>query len=137
VKEFVSNHKFTFFCITPANRDFIQGNFGSVDDRLEEKLHERYQWLVKNGIDLQLHVHTSLLSSSGLAFQKRLITAAKDWMNRWGFAPSDVALGWFKRDPETESIVREVGLRLVKEGDYFFLHDYEIAKYLRGDIDWQ
>lgn len=116
------------FVITPINYDFIKGDIGiSLSKRELEKILKKRYILLKKYTQLELHVHLNILCDLNYREQWKLISSAYRWFEKTlGFKPTMFVPGWWIYDKNTELICKKLGLKLVKEHDYFFIHDYEL-----------
>jgi hypothetical protein len=116
------------FIITPVNYDYIKGITGTTlrKKELETILKERYNFLKKYA-QLELHVHLTVLCDMNHREQWKMITDAYKWFEKvLGFKPTKFVPGWWLYDNNTEMICKKLGLKLVKEYDYFSIHDFEL-----------
>lgn len=116
------------FVITPINYDYIKGTIGTSlrKKELERVLRERYNFLKKYA-QLELHVHLTVLCDMSHREQWKMITDAYKWFEKTlGFKPTKFVPGWWAYNKNTEAICKRLGLKLVKEYDYFSVHDFEL-----------
>ena len=129
LKKFLSilPYKPILYCITPTNKEYIQGLFGNSENDFEEQLKTSYLNLKKRGYPLELHVHLRKISNLLSFHQKKdIIQDALMWMRTSGFNVSELALGWNKQENGMEKIASDLGLKLMAKNCYRVIHDFEL-----------
>lgn len=120
-----------FFAMTPANYEYFCSLVSPY--RIQSKqevsrlMKERYNWLLKKGYRVELHVHTSNFIDLSYEEERKLIDESIDWFKEnLGYRPKLFVPGWFKYTKTLKKILKERGIRPVKYSEYDFLHDYEL-----------
>ena len=125
----LNNEVHKWYVITPLNYELLKSLFTLKisKEEFERKLILRYQWLVDHDQDLQLHVHLSKnMKNTTKEEQKEIITDSLIWLEKTTkHIVSEVVFGWWNYNQDTEDIVEELGLKLVKRFMYKECHDYD------------
>lgn len=130
VKQKALNNKVhKWYLITPYNYELFKNVFTlkmSKED-FEKKLISRYQWLMNHNQNLQLHVHLSKnMKNITKKEQKEIITNSLKWLEKiTENIISEIVFGWWNYNQDTEDIVEELNLKLIKRFDYKECHDYD------------
>lgn len=120
---------YLYFVTTPVNYDLhrVQLNMNMPKEKWEKIILERYNWLKSRGERIELHVHLALMPYMlKYSEQKKKITDAYNWMKKNGFDPKLFIPGWWVGDKNTEKIATNLGLKLMKQAEYWATHDYEL-----------
>jgi len=116
------------FCITPANYQFVQAEFGLdglTPEEFSETLTRIYKEL-KGVCQIQLHVHISQFPKRVPNKRKReLIENAYYFMkNKVGITPTKIVFGWFSYDEDCKKISEKLDLNIIE--NHFHIYDRDI-----------
>lgn len=118
-----------WYVITPANKDYFKSEFNINLSKQEtsEILKERYKWMVDRGEKIELHIHLSLIiGNMSYDEQDRLFKDSIDWFEKnLGFKPKEFVPGWWSYNKNTLEICKKYSLKMIKERDYDYVHDYD------------
>ena len=130
IQEKVKNKEIhTWYVVTPINSDIFYSHFRiplSLNE-YEERLIERYQWLIKKKQNVQLHVHLSKdLRYFPYLAQEMLIKKAVEWFEgKLEIPVKEIVFGWWSYNKETERILETLNIRLIERFEYNDCHDYD------------
>lgn len=134
LKNFLFQHKNRYgyapilYCVTPVNKAYVEGLFGSVNEDFAETLENAYLSLKEDYYNIQLHVHLTRKPNL-LSFQqkKQVVLNAYEWMRNIGVYPTELVLGWWSNESDIETVGNQLGLRLMRKDSYRVIHDYELV----------
>jgi len=116
----------TCYCICPSNYHYVSSVFGlgSYETVLTDEFQEIYLILKEMGINLQLHVHISMIPENVSYEKKRaLIYRAYEFFTKeLGIVPTEIVFGWFEWDKDCEEICKKLGLRIIDK--HFHIYDW-------------
>lgn len=128
-KKALNNEVYQWYIITPYNFDIFQSFFRlRMDkDEFEQKLIERYKWLINNDQSLQLHLHLSKnMKNMTRTEQRGLIIKSIGWIEeKLQIGVSEMVPGWWSYNQDTEYILNELNIKLIKRFEYKDCHDYD------------
>lgn len=137
VKFVQAGNKAIWFVLTPVNYDFAKTEHGlrlSKED-YEKVLIEKYNWLKDNGQEIQLHLHLSRVltdmydsKEQNIEEQEEYFQEAVDWLKRNGFEATKITFGWWNYDENSLELAKKYGLQVVKQYDYYWLHDFDFIR---------
>ena len=114
--------------MTPANSDYFKSDFKVKisKDKISNILRERYQWMLKQGQKLELHLHLSIIMNNmNYKEQARLFEEAISWMKKeLGVTPKEFVPGWWSYNNDTLALCKRFKLKMIYPKDYDFIHDY-------------
>lgn len=118
-------YKSKCYCICPSNYDYVNSTFGITLPRKEfhDFLKDFYTQLKEMGIDIQPHVHLSMIPENlPYSVKKELIVSAYNFFKEdLGIIPTEIVFGWYASDKESREIARELNLKIINE----HLHVYD------------
>jgi len=137
VKFVEAGNKAIWFVITPVNYDFARTDHGL---RLSKKEYEKvlikkYNWLKEHGQEIQLHLHLSRViidmydsKEQNISEQEEYFKQSIGWLKKNGFEVSKIAFGWWNYDKNSMRIAKKYNLEVVKQYDYYWLHDFDFIR---------
>ena len=128
-KKVKNNEVHTWYLMTPLNYPLMSCMF-NLNLSLEEfsaKMKIRYLWLKKNKQRLQLHVHLcKRMKNINYDEQKHLINKSVDWFeNNLDQKVTEMVPGWWNSNSDTEQILKNLNIKLIKRFEYRDGHDYD------------
>lgn len=130
-KKMKENKIHTWFCMTPANYEFLKGFYGisMTKETMSKLMKERYLEMIKQDQRLQLHVHLNPVGDISFNKQEELIRESIDWFKtELDTIPTEFVPGWFRTNLDTFSILNKFNLRLIKLDEFRATHDYDFVK---------
>ena len=117
-----------WYIMTPANKGYFKSEFNVKDseDKISEIMKKRYKWLLENKQKLELHIHLSqLIENMDYKDQERLFEDSLNWIKKeLGIGIKEFVPGWWAYNEDTIKICKKFNLKLIKERDYDYTHDY-------------
>ena len=114
--------------MTPVNYNLYKSSFNTKlpKGELSRIMKKRYLWMKSRGQNLQLHIHLSLtMKNMSYAEQDKLFKDSLVWMKKeLDIVPSEFVPGWWSFNEDTLKLCKKYGLKMVKERDYDYTHDY-------------
>lgn len=129
IKEEVNKNKvLKWYVMTPANIDYFRSEFNvkMPKKKLSKIMKDRYRWMLKQGQKLELHIHLSLVMDNiSDKEQEKLFSEAISWTKKeLRIDVKEFAPGWWVYNKDTIKICRKFKLKIIRERDYDFTHDY-------------
>ena len=121
---------FKWYVMTPTNADYFKSEFNINVSRssLSKILKERYGWMVKQGVRLELHMHLSMVMNNiSYKEQEKMFKESLGWMKKeLGIIPKEFVPGWWSFNEDTLKLCKKYGLKIVHERDYDYIHDFDL-----------
>jgi len=128
-KKVKNNEVHTWYLMTPLNYDLLKFmfNLNISLEKFDEKMRIRYLWLKKNKQRLQLHVHLcKRMKNINYNDQKSLIKKSIEWFeNTLNQKVTEMVPGWWNYNSDTEQILKNLNIKLIKRFEYRDGHDYD------------
>jgi hypothetical protein len=119
---------FKWYIMTPVNKDYFKSEFNVKisKEKLSEIMKKRYKWMLKHEQKLELHIHLSLvMGNMSYKEQEKLFKEALDWIKKeLGINVREFVPGWWSYNEDTLKLCKKYGLKMIKEKDYDYTHDY-------------
>jgi len=117
-----------WYVMTPVNYNYFKSYF-EVDytkKEISKIMKERYLEMIREGEELQLHIHLHPTMKIGYTKQEKRIKEAVEWFEKnLGFKPKEIVFGWWLWDDNSEMIAGKYNLKIIKFDDYNAIHDYD------------
>ena len=127
----IKKYRSKCYCITPANYNYVKGNFGfnGNEKEFKDSLKKIYLKLKEMKIKLEPHIHLSLYPEKmNFNEKEKLIKEVfQFFINDLKVIPKEVVFGWTKFDPESIEIVRKLNARTIKD-KHFHIYDFWLIK---------
>ncbi len=119
-----------WYVMTPANINYFKSDF-NVDlskKKLSQILEERYNWMLRKGQKLELHLHLSMIMENiSYSEQEKLFKGSLGWMeNKLKIKVREFVPGWWAFNEDTKKICEKFGLKMIFPRDYDFIHDFDL-----------
>jgi len=132
IKKKVENNKVKrWYIMAPANYEYFKSSFNTRLNKkeLSKMMKQRYLWMKEKNQRLELHIHLSLtMNNMTFKEQEKLFDEALLWMKQeLNLTPKEFVPGWWSYNKDTIEILKKNNLKLIKERDYDYTHDFHWA----------
>lgn len=129
VKKRVKENKVhVWHLMTPVNYELYRSSFNTrlSKNEISKIMKKRYLWMKENNQKLELHIHLSLtMNQMSYQEQEKMFKEAISWMKKeLSITPTEFVPGWWSYNQDTIKLCNKYKLKLIREYDYDYTHDY-------------